>query len=65
MSVTRASIDRRLDQLSARTAEAKREAMQGTKALVLASVAFMSGLWLWRRSRIRRARRLLRQSATL
>ena len=67
MSLTRASIDRKLDLLAARTSEMKREAWHGTRVLLMASAAVVSGV-LWRRSRRRRAirkRRLLRESVHL
>ena len=65
MIAKRAAIDHKLDLLSARTTEAKREAMQGSLALLLASVAVISSVWLVRQRRVRRARRLLRSSVRL
>lgn len=65
MIAKRAAIDQKLDLLSARTTDAKREAMQGSLALLLASAAVISGVWLMRQSRVRRARRLLRSSIRL
>ena len=65
MRAKRAAIDHKLDLLSARTTEAKREAMQGSLALLLASAAVISGVWLVRQRRVSRARRLLRSSVRL
>jgi hypothetical protein len=65
MIAKRAAIDHKLDLLSARTTEAKREAMQGSLALLLASAAVISSIWLVRQRRVRRARRLLRSSVRL
>ena len=65
MIAKRAAIDQKLDLLAARTTEVKREAMQGSLALLLASAAVISGVWLMRQSRVRRARRLLRSSIRL
>ena len=65
MIAKRAAIDHKLDLLSARTTEAKREAMQGSLALLLVSAAVISGVWLVRQRRVRRARRLLRSSVRL
>ena len=65
MIAKRAAIDHKLDLLSARTTEAKREAMQGSLALLLASAAVISSIWLVRQHRVRRARRLLRSSVRL
>ena len=62
MIAKRAAIDHKLDLLSARTTEARREAMQGSLALLLASAAVISSVWLVRQRRVRRARRLLRSS---
>ena len=62
MIAKRAAIDHKLDLLNARTTEAKREAMQGSLALLLASAAVISSIWLVRQRRVRRARRLLRSS---
>jgi hypothetical protein len=65
MSVKRTSIDHRLDLLSARTANAKREAMQGTVSLALISAVVAMGIWWWRASNVRRDRRLLAASVRL
>jgi hypothetical protein len=65
MSVKRASIDRKLDLLSQRTIEARREALQGTVAVAVVSVAAITAIWLWRQNRIRRARRILQSSVRL
>lgn len=65
MIAKRAAIDQKLDLLSARTTEAKREAMQGSLALLLASAAVISSVWLVRQRRVRHARRLLRSSVRL
>ena len=62
MIAKRAAIDHKLDLLSARTTEARREAMQGSLALLLASAAVISSVWLVHQRRVRRARRLLRSS---
>jgi len=49
MKVTRASIDRKLDALSARTAVAKQEAIRRVSAASAIVAAVMIALWWWRR----------------
>jgi hypothetical protein len=53
MRLTRASIDRKLDALSDRTADAKQDAARRTAAgLVMTGIALI-GVWVWRARRSR------------
>jgi hypothetical protein len=51
MTYTRASIDRKLDVLAARTAVAKQEALRRTLMALAMAVSAIAGIWWWRRAR--------------
>jgi hypothetical protein len=56
MSATRASIDRKLDLLAVRTAQARQDATRATAAIVAGLVGFAAWSWWRRRAAVRRAR---------
>jgi hypothetical protein len=59
MSVTRASIDRKLDRLSAYTAAAKDDLLRRASIVAVASASTTIAVWWWRHRRTARRRRNL------
>jgi len=56
MSVTRASIDRKLDELSMRSTVARQDAIKRGSAAAMIATAGIIGLWWWRHERKPRRR---------